>query len=225
MPRDYLATVRQTLPRLALVVRHLRPTFHIHDVSALSPEFFAAQDVEGVIWDVDGTIMTYHAMEIADEFRPTLRQLFRDDGPPRHAILSNCDEERFLTLGHIFPEIPVLRGYDTASGPVFRRRLRGRDTHTAEDLERLFAAGARQIRKPNGPLVRYAMGELGVEDPSRVVMVGDQYFTDVASANLAGVRSVKVRTFGRETFPRSIRFTQRLEAMVYRLAYGRPPSR
>ncbi len=80
-----------------------------------------------------------------------------------------------------------------------------------EQVSALLANGARQIRKPSGDLITYAMNVLGIDDPKSILMVGDQYLTDVASANLAGARSAKVRTFRRDTFPASIRFSQRLE--------------
>ncbi len=63
---------------------------------------------------------------------------------------------------------------------------------------------------------------LAEKDQNRVLMVGDQYLTDVASANLAGIRSAKVRTFRRDTFPRSLRFSQALEVTLYRVMHGRP---
>lgn len=45
----------------------------------------------------------------------------------------------------------------------------------------------------------------------RTVVVGDQYFADVASANLAGAHSIEVETYGRRSFPKAIRFGQRCE--------------
>ena len=71
--------------------------------------------------------------------------------------------------------------------------------------------------------MRAALEELGVADrPAAALMVGDQYFTDIASANLAGVRSVKVPTLHRASFPAPVRWSQRLEAVLYRLKYGLP---
>ena len=53
-------------------------------------------------------------------------------------------------------------------------------------------------------------------------MVGDQYFTDIAGANLAGVRSIKLSAIGPESLPRSIRMGQMVERLVYRLLHGAP---
>ena len=218
MATDHLATLRQTVPRLWHLIGQLRPTFHLDTVAAVDAEFLRSHRIRAALWDVDGTIMSYHGRDVDPGF-VHVRELFRT-GPARHAILSNCDEVRFEELGRIFPEVPIVRGYTTSDGPVFRSRTNGTDTHTPGDVERLLAAGGRQIRKPSGELVRYCMRALEVDDPDAVLMVGDQYLTDIASANLAGVRSAKVKTFRRGTFPLQIRISQRIEALLY-AAVGR----
>ena len=219
MATDYLATFRQTVPRLWQLRSQLQPTFHLDSVAAIDGSFLELHGLRAVLWDVDGTIMSFHARDIDPGFTH-VRELFRN-GPARHAILSNCDEVRFEELGRIFPEVPIVRGYTTTDGSVFRSRTNGTDTHTPSEVERLLAAGGRQLRKPSGELVRYCMRALEVDDPNAVLMVGDQYLTDVASANLAGVRSAKVKTFRRDTFPRAIRFSQSLEALLYAAVGGR----
>lgn len=213
MSGDQLLTVRQSLPRMAQLLTKMRPSFHLDSAAAVDAAFIAGHGFEGVLWDVDGTVMAYHAQDVDPAF-PHLRELFRN-GPGRHAILSNCDEERFQVLGRIFPEVHLLRGYSTPEGLVFRNRLGGRDTHDGNQVAALLARGGRQIRKPSGDLVRYAMSLLEVKSPSAMLIVGDQYLTDVASANLAHARSVKVKTFRRDTFPLAIRFTQRIEKLLY----------
>jgi predicted HAD superfamily phosphohydrolase YqeG len=60
-------------------------------------------------------------------------------------------------------------------------------------------------------------------DRARVFMIGDQYFTDIASANLAGIRSVKVDTRSPASFPLPVRTLQRIERAVYHIFYGRRP--
>lgn len=215
MSTDQLATLRQTLPQLWKILPQLRPSFHLDSADEVNAEFLSRQEIRAVLWDVDGTIMSYHGSDVDPAF-PRLRHLFAN-GPARHAILSNCDERRFDELAAIFPEIPIVRGYAAASGPVFRQKWRGEDTHTPKQVAALLSDGARQIRKPAGQLVRYGMELLGIDDPHAVLMVGDQYLTDVASANLAVARSAKVPTFRRDTFPLSIRISQRLEWLVYAL--------
>ena len=104
---------------------------------------------------------------------------------------------------------------------VFRTAQGQEDSHSIDEVNALFDAGAQQIRKPSGVLIDHAVAVLGLA-PERCVMVGDQYFTDVASANLGGIRSVKVDTFGKKTFPRSIRTTQKFEPIIFRLLNGKP---
>ena len=215
MATDHLATLRQSIPRIRQLLSQLEPTYQLETVGEINAAFLERNCIRAVLWDVDGTIMSYHGKDVDPEF-PHMRAMFRD-GPARHAILSNCDEARFDELGRMFPEVPLLRGYSAPRESVFRYRLREIDTHTQEDIERLLATGGRQIRKPSGELIEYGMEVLEETDPQAVLMVGDQYLTDIASANLAGTRSAKVRTFRRDTFPRSIRTSQRLETLVYRL--------
>jgi predicted HAD superfamily phosphohydrolase YqeG len=213
MPIEQFATLRQSLPRLGHLLTKLRPTYHLDSVSAIDAEFLRANGIRAVLWDVDGTVMAYHVGDVDTRFSH-VRELFRN-GPARHAILSNCHEQRFEELGEIFPEVPLLRGYHTAGGSVFRHKLDGADTHSPQAVAELLAAGGRQIRKPSGELIRFGMELLKVDDAAAVLMVGDQYLTDVASANLAGVRSVKVKTFRRDTFPPDIRLSQRIERLLY----------
>ncbi|MCA9726480.1 MAG: HAD hydrolase-like protein [Candidatus Eisenbacteria bacterium] len=168
--------------------------------------------------------MSYHGDDIDPSFRDRLRALFVDPAV-RHAILSNCGEERFLVLGRIFPEIPILRGYRRADGEMVLRIRRGEeDSLGADALAALLGEGARSIRKPDGGLVREAMTVLGVEKPHRVVMIGDQYMTDVASASLAGARSIKVETWRRDTFPLPVKLSQAVEKLLFLLVHGRSGS-
>jgi predicted HAD superfamily phosphohydrolase YqeG len=219
MATEHLVTLRQTIPRLRHVLSHVEPTFRFDTVAKIDAPFLIQRGIHAVLWDVDGTLMAYHAADIDVQF-PLVRALFRD-GPARHAILSNCDEQRFEQLGRIFPEVPLLRGYRTDDGPVFRHLWQGADTHTPEGVRRILSHGGTQIRKPSGDLVRYGMRVLDETDSQAVLVVGDQYLTDIASANLAGALSAKVPTFRQDTFPMVIRLSQRLENAVYRLVRRR----
>jgi predicted HAD superfamily phosphohydrolase YqeG len=213
MPGDQFATVVQTLPRLWTIARNTTPTYHLDSVNEITADFLKSEGIRGVLWDVDGTIMPYHAKAIDDEF-VHLGDLFAN-GPAKHGILSNCDEVRFLELAEMIPELPNIRGYTTPSGLVFRKTHHGQDTHTPAQVAELLAGGAKQIRKPSGALIRYGMEVLSIDDPHAMLMVGDQHLTDVASANLAGARSAKIRTWRRDTFPASIRFAQVFERALY----------
>lgn len=209
--RDWWRTARQSLPRLAVIVRHLRPTFTLEGLESLDPAFCAQHGVRGLIWDVDGTLTSYHGSETSRAIRPAVDALFQAPGL-RHVILSNCGEARFLELGGMFPAVPVLKAYGTGSGLIRRRLLAGRDEWMPEGPRE----GAVPIRKPSAELVEFALAELGVP-AAGALMVGDQYWTDVAGARMAGVRSVKLPTLERGTFPRALRVLQGLEGALSRL--------
>lgn len=210
-----IGTVRQSLGRWPMLLRNMTPTWSLDSVTQIDPAFVDAHGVTGFIWDIDGTLTAYHRTELLPEAAACLEGL-RHRPHLRHVILSNAPEWRFTQLGALFPDMPVMRGYQLGSRVLMRRIAGGVDSWTAEHLAARLADGAVVLRKPNADLVHLAVEELGGA-PAGVVMVGDQHLTDVAGANLAGVRSIKVPNPARATFPRSIRFTQRLEAVLYRV--------
>ncbi|KPJ87327.1 MAG: hypothetical protein AMS18_14765 [Gemmatimonas sp. SG8_17] len=143
---------------------------------------------------------------MATQHFATLRQSI----PRMRQLLSQIEPTfRFETVADI----------DAAFLSAYRHVWHGTDTHTREAVRSILSKGGTQIRKPSGELVQYGMKVLGELDPQAVLMVGDQYLTDIASANLAGARSAKVRTFRQDTFPVSIRLSQHLENAIYR-AFG-----
>ncbi len=226
-PAAWHTTLRQILPRLPSILRQMRPTYRLDGVAALDAEFFRRQGIEGVIWDVDGTLMAHHATRVHEQVVPAFEALL-NDGDFRHAILSNCGEERYQELGELFPTIPVLRVYaatddrpeDADRRVVHRVLLEGNDSLGVEAAQRLVESGATPIRKPSATLVDLAVQTLGCTR-EKVVIVGDQYTTDIATANLVGVMSMKVPTLAPESFPRAVRVSQILENAVYRIMYGR----
>jgi FMN phosphatase YigB (HAD superfamily) len=170
-----------------------------------------------VLWDVDGTLTHYHGVTLAPEAE-SVRFLFEADWI-RHGVVSNSDEVRYMELGRIFPELPILKVYEErGNGATFGRRLhRGDDLWYREGL----GPGSTEppggeleaLRKPDPRIMRFAVGQLDVPAEA-VLMVGDQYWTDVAGAGLAGLRSAKVPTAGPSTFPPAIRAFQRIERWV-----------
>ncbi len=223
MSATWRQTTRRILPRLASLSREIRPTFHLESAADIFEADLRGLGIEALLWDVDGTLMAHHANRIDPRIAEPVGRLLDAPGL-RHAIVSNCQENRFAELGHMIPTVPVLLGYETRVGPAFRVRLgpdetwRGPGADRAQDVP----GELRPIRKPSQRLVLAALDELGFGDrPEAALMVGDQYFTDIASANLAGVRSVKVPTLDRASFPTPVRVAQRLEAIFFRLAYGK----
>lgn len=214
-----LGTMAQTLPRLRSVLGNLKPTWHMRSLDRLDAAFIHRHAIEGILWDVDGTLTRFHDTVLAPEALPfrTLAAI----ATLQHAILSNAGEERFRELGRIFPEIPIVKGYRVDDVVMIRRLEHGEDSWTADEVADRIAAGAVPLRKPDGALVLAVLRTLGLE-PRASVMIGDQYLTDIAGANLAGIRSVKLPAIGPETLPPGIRFGQRVENFLFRLLHGRP---
>jgi predicted HAD superfamily phosphohydrolase YqeG len=220
-PRDdWLSTVWQTAPRLFELAGNLEPTLHVDAATALDDRFLEAHAVAALLWDVDGTLMSNHGSRIAPEFEPVLTRL---RGRVPQAVLSNCGEDRFEQLATIFRDIPVLKGYRLdASTRVFRCR-RGADDKwilgngSARSLGPRPPGRLTPVRKPDAALIDAAIDELQAAPRSAVFMVGDQYFTDIAGANLAGIASVKVRTVHPESFPIAVRCLQQVERALFRV--------
>lgn len=217
---DWVSTVWQTLPRVGVVMRHLRPALELPDVTAIDRGLLESLGIKAVIWDVDGTLMPRHAREVAEPLRKAFQSVISAPGV-RHVILSNADETRFRELGAIFPEIPVVRAYATPRGVVARTLFNGEDSLAAAGGTESLPSGARALRKPSMALVDVALRQL--EDPPResVLMVGDQYVTDIAGANLAGIRSLKVSTYAPASFPLPVRVLQYVERLAFLIFHRR----
>lgn len=209
--RDWLTTIRQSLPAARRVLGSLRPTWHLPGVFAIDPPFLRTAGIRALVWDVDGTLTHRHAAELAPGVRLALDRLLAADGL-RHVLLSNSSEARFAQLSEIFADVPVVKGYLSAAGPVFRVRH-----GTVERWSHPASGVLRTIRKPDPLLARFALEVLDISDRTAVAMVGDQYLTDVATANMAGIRSIKVPTLGPATFPPSVRLLQKVDEWLYRL--------
>lgn len=218
--RDWLRTVRQSLPRALRIARSMRPTWDLQGLASLDTGFLRRERVGGLLWDVDGTLTHYHGRDLAPEVRATVEPLFQDPGL-RHAIVSNCDDVRLRELATMFPHVPVLKVYDRRGTHIGRQLLAGTD-----EWYELSADGETPVqrpptrlvplRKPAAAIIRFALRRLGL-DPGEAVMVGDQYWTDVAGANLGGIRSIRIPTVGRSTFPRALRSLQRVDGWMRRV--------
>jgi len=215
---DWVLTLRQALPHTGTLLGQLRPTLHVPSVRWLKSEMLAALGVHGLIWDIDGTLMPSHATALEPNIQSAFLRLV-EDRSLRHVILSNSGERRFTELATIFPAIPILRAYRTENGVSYRRLLAGTESWSGASST---AAAGRVIKKPNALLIDFALNELGLGDRSHAMMVGDQYFTDIAGANSGGIRSVKVETLSPQSFALPVRLFQRAESGIFRLLHGRP---
>lgn len=200
------------------VIRRMQPTWHLPALSSVSAEFLRLNGIRGLIWDVDGTLTGDRQPDLDPRAADAFRALMALPNV-KHVVLSNSGEERFRQLGTMFPELPILRGYSHNGVTLFRRLQGTTDSWSAAEVEQRLAAGARMIRKPSRELVDYALKELGL-GAGEVAMLGDQYMTDVAGANFGGVRSIKLPTIAHETFRTSVRFSQKLEKLIFAVFHG-----
>jgi len=213
------STFFQVWPRLISLIGRMPPTWQVRSLAEVTPAFLRARDVRGLIWDVDGTLTGDGRRDLLPEAAAPFQALLADPDV-RHVILSNASEKRFLQLGEMFPEIPLLRGYVHGNATLFRTLHRGVESGTADQLAKRLADGAYVLRKPSEVLITYAVRELRCER-EHIVMVGDQYLTDVAGANLGGIRSIKLPTLAPESFRRSVRLGQIVENVIFALVHGR----
>jgi predicted HAD superfamily phosphohydrolase YqeG len=205
-----------------MLARHLKPTVHLESVTLIDSAFLSAHKVSALLWDVDGTLMPNGATVVGSSVRALLHALH---GDVAQAILSNCDDARLMQLAAMFTELPVLKAYALKGGLVLRRLQSGKDEWSIPHGEEWRVVERptgpmRAIRKPSADLIALAVHMLGASREA-VFMIGDQYFTDIAGANLAGIRSVKVDTVAPTSFPFAIRTLQRVERFAYRTLYGR----
>ncbi|MDH3733030.1 MAG: HAD hydrolase-like protein [Gemmatimonadota bacterium] len=219
----WIDTARRVLPRFLRLSRRTAPTWHLTSIADIDPDRLAEDGVEAFIWDVDGTLMSHHADRVDPSLAARFDQLLADPRF-RHAIVSNCQLPRFAGLGEIFPQLPIVLGFETPAGPAFRVLEGGVESRLGPGREHLPVLGTGDpgpevapMRKPAAELVDVALGQIGLDRPDNAVMVGDQYFTDIVSANLAGARSIKVRTFDPPSFPGPVRYSQVFERGWVRL--------
>lgn len=222
---DWLMTICQTLPRIPSVLCLVQPTIHLGGVADISRCLLQEHGVRAIVWDVDGTLMPHGGKGLEPSIEKPLNKLF---SCPEfcHAILSNASEERYCELSGLFPEVPIVRAYTSRERVLYRRRIGSDDSWTRGELQSQLALGARVMRKPNRLLVDYALTVLGCEDPKSAMMIGDQYLTDIAGANMAGILSIKVSTLARESFPRPVRILQKVDELAFRAmaTFGRRKS-
>lgn len=180
----------------------------VGSVNEITPEFLKEKGIEAIIWDVDGTLMGYHGLEVDH----TIKEAYGALSGFEQVILSNSGERRFLELGGIFPEIPVLRLYEKKSDPniVAERKLLGGQGFFVVDYGegrgslnengnigayvngQNIINGYRALKKPNPKLIEYAMKVMGIDDPAKVAMIGDKAMTDIVGGNMAGVYTIQI---------------------------------
>lgn len=151
----------------------LRPDIVVQETREITPELLRRHGVEGVLVDLDDTIVASGSEEMAAGTREWLLGLQAGGFPL--LILSNGERKRVARWAGEFG-IPGLHLSGKPFAPAFRRGLR------------LLGTPA-----------------------ERTAMVGDQLFTDVLGANLAGMVSVLVAPLspGKLLHTRAIRRLER----------------
>ncbi|MBL0169321.1 MAG: HAD hydrolase-like protein [Gemmatimonadaceae bacterium] len=217
-----LGTLWQSAPRLGTVMRHMCPTWHMASLEQLSAPFLEREGIRGIIWDIDGTLTAYHDSRLHTDIETQFQTLLALPWL-RHVVVSNSPESRFSQLGQMLPTVPILRVYGGGATRI-RQLHQGVDSMSATERAAARGDDFHALRKPSRALVLAAVGALGCT-VREVVMVGDQYLTDVAGAGMAGVRSIKLPTLASSSFPLSIRVAQVVERLLFLSLHGwRQPS-
>ncbi|KHO51077.1 MAG: hypothetical protein QT07_C0005G0031 [archaeon GW2011_AR16] len=78
------------------VFRALAPNRYVHSLDEI-PAILEENGIEGIIWDVDNTLMAYHGSEFGGDEKRIFDQL----GDYPRVILSNSGETRYFELGEL----------------------------------------------------------------------------------------------------------------------------
>lgn len=220
MSLDTLRTAAQFVKNLRVnwARENLMPRAFVDSVCDVSPAFLRGHGIEGIVWDVDNTLMEYHSTKVDSSVRAAYEALHSFP----QVILSNSDDQRYRELGRIFPETPVLRVYAPKKGsgktaPLFQE-LRcdhstiiggypaSLDLVATEQLDTLLPQHEHPLlrdfyalRKPHSILFMYAASVIG-KDAAHIAVIGDRASTDISGGNQAGMYTIKVTPLGSEPF-------------------------
>lgn len=168
----------------------LRPTYIAHGIEALTPEVIERHEIELVGYDVDGCLSDRNASRIERAVEEVLEK--NAEAGCKSAIISNAYDERVEEVNELYGRFVNL---------VVTPAMLAVDG----ELPSLY-------RKPSPAMLQFVMTQLGVH-PSRTLMVGDQMFKDVVSANRAGARSLLLPRRGKGDHP-GVRLQRIPEAAV-----------
>jgi uncharacterized protein len=153
----------------------LRPDVQVERVSDVSTELLRTLGIEGVLLDLDDTIVASDAALPTSEVEAWLRDLLRSG--IKVVILSNGERGRVRDLS-----------------------------------QRLGVSAFALVGKPLWFAFRRGLRALGTPRHA-TAMVGDQLFTDVFGANVAGLTSILVRPLTPGKLPHT-RLARRLERLI-----------
>jgi len=159
----------------------LRPDLRVNAVYDLSPDVLKGHAIEGVMVDLDDTLVPAKSETMEPRFREWLGDLKEASVPT--LILSN-----------------------------------GWPKRVAKWSEELGLEAFSLVGKPWWFAYRRGLKVLGTP-ASNTAMVGDQLFTDVLGANLAGLKSILVAPLSPGGMPHT-RAARRLEARILKGGHG-----
>lgn len=183
-----------------VIMNILRPNYVARAVEALTPESITERtgSVRVVAFDVDGTLSDYHA----DRLEPSVKETLYNLGQSGLSlwVISNAYNSRADEL------VDVLEGVVS---------------HDHIVTPKIVADGndPKRYRKPSPAMLRYVAATEAVDTYS-ILMVGDQMFKDIVSANRAGAQSVLVPKRGERDHV-GVRFQRPVEALA-RAGLGLP---
>jgi uncharacterized protein len=180
--------------------KNLKPTYTVRNVEGITPESLwenSLDNISAIAFDVDGTLMPHHETYVKPVVYNTLKRLYQAD--LNLLIISNAYDERANELYDMF-------GMNLLNMDIITPAL---VTPTGEKPT--------SFRKPNPAMLEYASNLVKGE----VLMVGDQLFKDVLSANRAGMPSVLVPRRGDGDDPR-VKYLQRPAEAAVRKLHGLP---
>lgn len=175
---------------------NLKPTHIVRRVEGITPESLwenSLDNVQGIAFDVDGTLMSHHETFVKPAVYETLKQLYISG--QRLIIISNAYGDRVNELHDMFGS-NSLNMVDIITPELI--------TPPGESIT--------AYRKPNPAMLQYASQLV----KGNVLMVGDQMVKDVLSANRAHMPSVLMPRRGSGDDPR-VKYLQRpLETLARR---------
>lgn len=222
---DYLDSFLKFLKnfRTNLFLKNLIADKYVSSLLEVNPKDLEKQGIEGVIWDVDGTLMEYHGKEVD----VTLKEHFKAFSCLEQCILSNSNDARYIELSEIFPDIPVLRAYEQEDRIIYRKIFHGKDEcFTFNGNQKISVEDIAEeavIKKPSKALIDYALSAMRLKEPHLAATIGDNGFTDIAGGNQAGTYTIQIKpSLHPEKDPRGVKIAHLAEATItgmYR-AYG-----
>jgi len=173
----------------------LIPHFDIKDINDLDPKRLKEYGFSGILFDMDNTLSRPYAYEVHPSIQDKLKE-FKEEYSRKIAIISNS------------AGIPNDKHY-----------------RKAEKIKNAFEINVVKHRgkKPAG--IEDVLAHFEIKDPTKLVMIGDRVFTDVAFGNRYGMLTVLVQPFtleGDNYIAKKLRNWERRKMYQARKRFGIP---